>query len=99
MNAVPGGFAVALAVAHLVVAGRRVAGTGAAQPPDVFLLVALAATLAMTPDDLMISPSPDLPAAVLIVEAAWLMARWYGAQPRSPRAPKPRFSSRSGRWG
>lgn len=75
MAALPGALAVLLGVAHLAVAGRRVLARGEARPWDVFLVVGLAIVLISVPDDLMISPSPDLPAALLIVEAAWLFLR------------------------
>jgi hypothetical protein len=74
-----GTVAVALAVVHLILAGQRVL-VGDVHPSDLFLVLGLAVVLVIVPDDLMVSPSPDLPVAVLAVEVAWLVARAFEGQ-------------------
>ena len=101
MAAAPGALAVLLGVAHLVVAGRRIlAGEG--RPSDLFVVVGLAVVLISAPDDLMISPSPDLPAAAVEQDLHAARASTDGlirrtaARKTRSLGPMPEIDSRSG---
>ncbi len=73
MDSLTGGYALFLASTHLVVCIARL-GRGEGQLSDWFLVIAYLVTITwLLRFGVAVSPSPDVPVIVLVIEAAWAL--------------------------